>query len=156
MQPYSIACLQNRSHNIKNSFWFLLPWCFYQSSLALGKKPGFHKDWVKTQINEEYLPKVLPIYQKLASSELLSRCVGGLTQSSNEALHSTIWNKCCKENSASRSRVLIAVPSALSEFNVGRLKALKHFRMLMALQQVYRLNIYPSLLIIGEPISERK
>ncbi|GFX32270.1 uncharacterized protein TNCV_1324711 [Trichonephila clavipes] len=50
-------------------------WCFYKSSLACGKKPGFHKDWVKTPINEEYLPKVLPIYQRLASSELLSRCV---------------------------------------------------------------------------------
>ncbi|GFX10177.1 transposable element Tcb2 transposase [Trichonephila clavipes] len=48
-------------------------WCFYQSSLARGKKPGFHKDWVKTPINEEYLPKILPIYQRLASSELLSR-----------------------------------------------------------------------------------
>ncbi|GFS91897.1 uncharacterized protein TNCV_1930771 [Trichonephila clavipes] len=47
-------------------------WCFYQSSLARGKKPGFHKDWVKTPINEEYLPKILPIYQRLVSSELLS------------------------------------------------------------------------------------
>ncbi|GFV69930.1 uncharacterized protein TNCV_1982971 [Trichonephila clavipes] len=100
-------------------------WCFYKSSLARGKKPGFHKDWVKTRINEEYLPKILPIYQRLASSELLSRCVRGLTQNSNEALHSMIWNRCSKENSASRSRVLIAVSSAISEFNVGTLKALK-------------------------------
>ncbi|GFT21988.1 uncharacterized protein TNCV_4022021 [Trichonephila clavipes] len=100
-------------------------WCFYQSSLARGKKPGFHKDWVKTPINEEYLPKILPIYQRSASSELLSRCVRDLTQNSNEALHSMIWNKCSKENSASRSRVLTAVSSAISEFNVGTLKALK-------------------------------
>ncbi|GFW35468.1 uncharacterized protein TNCV_3070961 [Trichonephila clavipes] len=48
-------------------------WCFYKSSLARGKKPDFHKDWVKTPINEEYLPKILPIYQRLTSSELLSR-----------------------------------------------------------------------------------
>ncbi|GFV22827.1 uncharacterized protein TNCV_4962421 [Trichonephila clavipes] len=80
-------------------------WCFYQSSLARGKKPGFHKDWVKTPIDEEYLPKILPIYQRLASSELLSMCVRGLTQNSNEALHSMIWNMCSKENSASMSRV---------------------------------------------------
>ncbi|GFX99647.1 uncharacterized protein TNCV_3053041 [Trichonephila clavipes] len=103
-------------------------WCFNQSSLARGKKPGFHKDWVKTPINEEYLPKILPIYQRLASSELLSRCVRGLTQNSNEALHSMIWNRCPKENSASRSRVLIAVSSAISEFNVGTLKNLKTFQ----------------------------
>ncbi|GFU50996.1 uncharacterized protein TNCV_4461891 [Trichonephila clavipes] len=100
-------------------------WCFYKSSLARDKKPGFHKDWVKTPINEEYLPKILPIYQRIASSELLNRCVRGLTQNSNEALHSMIWNRCSKENSASRSRVLIAVSSAISEFNVGTLKALK-------------------------------
>ncbi|GFU68662.1 uncharacterized protein TNCV_308771 [Trichonephila clavipes] len=100
-------------------------WCFYKSSLARGKKPGFHKDWVKTPINEEYLPKILPIYQRLASSDLLSRCVRGLTQNSNEALHSMIWKRCSKEISASRSRVLIAVSSAISEFNVGTLKALK-------------------------------
>ncbi|GFT76871.1 uncharacterized protein TNCV_4931641 [Trichonephila clavipes] len=95
--------------------------------MARGKKPGFHKDWVKTPINEEYLPEILPIYQRLASSELLSRCVRGLTQNSNEALHSMIWNRCSKENSASSS-VLIAVSSAISEFNVGTLKALKTFQ----------------------------
>ncbi|GFX12432.1 uncharacterized protein TNCV_1036191 [Trichonephila clavipes] len=100
-------------------------WCFYQSSLARGKKPGFHKDWVKTPINEEYVPKILPIYQRLAASELLSRCVRGLTQNSNEALHLMIWNRCSKENSASRNHVPIAVSSAISEFNVGTLKALK-------------------------------
>ncbi|GFX90128.1 uncharacterized protein TNCV_2421121 [Trichonephila clavipes] len=71
-------------------------WCFYQSSLTRGKKPGFHKDWVETPINEEYLPKIFPIYQRLASSELLSRCVRGLTRNSNEALHSMIWNRCSK------------------------------------------------------------
>ncbi|GFX10445.1 uncharacterized protein TNCV_1868401 [Trichonephila clavipes] len=103
-------------------------WYFYQSSLARGNKPGFHKDWVKTPINEEYLPKILPIYQRLVTSELLSRCVIGLTQNSNEALHSMIWKRCSKENSASRSRVLIAVSSAISEFNVGILKALKTFQ----------------------------
>ncbi|GFS91440.1 uncharacterized protein TNCV_4548211 [Trichonephila clavipes] len=103
-------------------------WCFYQLSSARRKKPGFHKDWVKTPINEEYLPKILPIYQRLASSELLSRCVRGLTQNSNKALHSMIWNRCSKENSAFRSRVLIAVSSEISEYNVGTLKALKTFQ----------------------------
>ncbi|GFV80519.1 uncharacterized protein TNCV_2150531 [Trichonephila clavipes] len=78
-------------------------WCFYQSSLPRGKKPGFHKDWVKTPINEKYWPKILPIYQRLASSELLSRCVRGLKLKSNELLHSMIWNRGSKENSASSS-----------------------------------------------------
>ncbi|GBN45283.1 hypothetical protein AVEN_167517-1 [Araneus ventricosus] len=103
-------------------------WCFYQSALARGKKPGAHKDWVKTPINEKHLCKILPIYQWLASTDLLSRCVRGLTQNSNEALHSMIWNKCFKENSASRNRVLIAVSNAISEYNVGTLKTLETFQ----------------------------
>ncbi|GFV63762.1 uncharacterized protein TNCV_2412151 [Trichonephila clavipes] len=36
-----------------------------------------------------------------------------------------LWNRCSKENSASKSPVLIAVSSAISEFNVETLKALK-------------------------------
>lgn len=103
-------------------------WCFFQSALARGKKPGPHKDWVKTPINEEHLIKILPIYQRLATDELLTRCVRGLTQNSNEALHSAIWNKCSKENTASRNRVLIAVSSAVSEYNVGTLKTLETFQ----------------------------
>ncbi|GFW05335.1 uncharacterized protein TNCV_3358541 [Trichonephila clavipes] len=35
-----------------------------------------------------------------------------------------IWNRCSKEDSASSSHVLMAVSSAISEFNVGTLKAL--------------------------------
>ncbi|GFW13471.1 uncharacterized protein TNCV_1209371 [Trichonephila clavipes] len=38
-------------------------WCFYQSAIANGEKPGNHKLNVGTPINERFLPKILPFYQ---------------------------------------------------------------------------------------------
>ncbi|GFX79278.1 uncharacterized protein TNCV_695901 [Trichonephila clavipes] len=74
-----------------------ISWCFYQSAIANGEKPNNHKLNVGTPINEKFLPKILPIYQRLASNELLERCIRCGTQNANESLHSMIWAKCPKE-----------------------------------------------------------
>ncbi|GBL73218.1 hypothetical protein AVEN_159279-1 [Araneus ventricosus] len=68
-------------------------WCFYNSSNSKGMKPGDHKTNVKTPINEKHLSKILPIYQRLASSELLERYLRCHTQDENESLHNMIWSK---------------------------------------------------------------
>lgn len=49
-------------------------WCFYQTSIAKQEKPGSHRLLVRTPITETFLPKILPIYQRLESNELLERC----------------------------------------------------------------------------------
>ncbi|GFW76190.1 uncharacterized protein TNCV_3800251 [Trichonephila clavipes] len=73
-------------------------WCFYQSAMtANGEKANNHKLNVGTPINEKFLTKILPIYQRLASNELLERCIRCGTQNANESLHSMIWAKCPKE-----------------------------------------------------------
>lgn len=100
-------------------------WCFYQAAVASGKKPGLHKELVRTPVKEAHLAKILPIYQRLASDELLERCIRCMTQNSNESLHNVIWSKCSKISSASTKRVYIAVCEAVSEFNVGTLKTLE-------------------------------
>ncbi|GBM80049.1 hypothetical protein AVEN_45035-1 [Araneus ventricosus] len=46
-------------------------WCFHQAAMANGKTPGSHKSHLKTPVNEKFLPKIMPIYQRLASHELL-------------------------------------------------------------------------------------
>ncbi|GFW03003.1 uncharacterized protein TNCV_156231 [Trichonephila clavipes] len=76
---FHFACYRPEETTQKVPFWYRFMLFLPIITLARGKKPGFHKDWVKTPINEEYLPKLLPIYQRLASSKLLSRCVRGLT-----------------------------------------------------------------------------
>ncbi|GFV55643.1 uncharacterized protein TNCV_1821301 [Trichonephila clavipes] len=94
-------------------------WCFYQSAIANGEKPNNHKLNVGTPINEKFLTKILPIYQRLASNELLERCIRCGTQNANESLHSMIWAKCPKEIFVNKRRVKRAVTDSA---NTIRLK----------------------------------
>ncbi|GFW15752.1 uncharacterized protein TNCV_3582501 [Trichonephila clavipes] len=94
-------------------------WCFYQSAIANGEKPNNHKLNVGTPINEKFLTKILPIYQRLASNELLERCIRCGTQNANESLHSMIWAKCPKEIFVNKRRVKRAVTEAVCEYNKG-------------------------------------
>ncbi|GFV65654.1 uncharacterized protein TNCV_1051451 [Trichonephila clavipes] len=103
-------------------------WCFYRRALAKGEKPAPHKLNIGTPINPDYLTKIVPIYQRLASDSLLKGCARCMTQNSNESLHSVIWSKCSKETSAKSRRVNIAVSEAVSEYNFGTLKALKEIQ----------------------------
>ncbi|GFW03935.1 hypothetical protein TNCV_2050511 [Trichonephila clavipes] len=50
-------------------------WCFYRRALAKGEKPAPHKLNIGTPINPDYLTKIVPIYQRLASDSLLKGCV---------------------------------------------------------------------------------
>ncbi|GFX61835.1 uncharacterized protein TNCV_1383331 [Trichonephila clavipes] len=80
-------------------------WCFYRRALAKGEKPAPHKFNIETPINPDYLTKIVPIYQRLASDSLLKGCARCLTQNSNESLHSVTW-----------------------KYNFGTLKALKEIQ----------------------------
>lgn len=100
-------------------------WCFYNSAIANGVKPGPHKLNVGTPINEEFLPKILPIYQRLASSELLERCIRCKTQNANESLHNMIWSRCSKDVFVFKKRVDHSVGEVISEYNKGITYALK-------------------------------
>ncbi|GFS69248.1 uncharacterized protein TNCV_4010811 [Trichonephila clavipes] len=73
-------------------------WCFSQAALARGEVPGPHVKHVKTPLKETHLAKIMPIYQRLASNELLHRCIRCVTQNANESLHSIIWGKMFKRN----------------------------------------------------------
>ncbi|GFW31095.1 uncharacterized protein TNCV_2576771 [Trichonephila clavipes] len=97
-------------------------WCFYQSAIANGEKPNNHKLNVGTPINEKFLPKILPIYQRLASNELLERCIRCGTQNANESLHSMIWAKCPKGFFVNKRRVKRAVTEAVCEYNKGTVR----------------------------------
>ncbi|GFX50211.1 uncharacterized protein TNCV_2782331 [Trichonephila clavipes] len=97
-------------------------WCFFQAVLARGEVPGPHVKHVKTPLKETHLAKIMPTYQRLASNELLQRCIRCVTQNANESLHSIIWGKCSKETSATLRRVTIAVCDAVCEFNFEKIE----------------------------------
>ncbi|GFU24259.1 uncharacterized protein TNCV_3395831 [Trichonephila clavipes] len=73
-------------------------WCFFQAALARGEVPCPHVKHVKSPLKETHLAKIMPIYQRLASNELLQRCIRCVTQNANESLHSIIWGKMFKRN----------------------------------------------------------
>ncbi len=98
-------------------------WCFFQRALAQGKKPKSHKS-MKTTLSPEVVEKILPVYQRLASDEILSRCVAAKTQNSNESLHSCIWRKCPKDIFVSKRRLELGVVAAVREHNLGYVTAL--------------------------------
>ncbi|GFU23184.1 uncharacterized protein TNCV_3516171 [Trichonephila clavipes] len=100
-------------------------WCFYQSAIDNGEKPNNHKLNVGTPINEKFLPKILPIYQRLASNELLERCIRCGIKNANESLqHSMIWAKCPKEIFVNKRRVKRAVTEAVCEYNKGTVRTI--------------------------------
>ncbi|GFW44809.1 uncharacterized protein TNCV_4511231 [Trichonephila clavipes] len=99
-------------------------WCFYQSAIVNGEKPNNHKLNVGTPINEKFLPKILPIYQRLASNELLERCIRCGTQNANERLHSMIWAKCPKEIFVNKRRVKRAVTEAVCEYYKDKVRTI--------------------------------
>ncbi|GFW34639.1 uncharacterized protein TNCV_952671 [Trichonephila clavipes] len=94
-------------------------WWFYLSAISNGEKPSNHKLNVGTPINEKFLPKILPIYQRLAYNELLERCIRCGTQNANESLHSRIWAKRPKEIFVSKRLVKGAVTEAVCEYSKG-------------------------------------
>ena len=99
-------------------------WCFFQAALAQHQVPGPHKKLIHTPLNFEKLHTyLLPVYERLTDVQLLSSCVAGKTQNSNECLHSLIWARCAKDKFVSRRHVLFAVFTAISEFNFGPVAA---------------------------------
>lgn len=94
-------------------------WCFFNRAEAKGEKPGPHTTNLKTPITETVLRHIAPVYQRLASNELLSRCCKCLTQNANESLNSVIWSKCPKVRNVSSRAVEFAVAEAVGEYNFG-------------------------------------
>ncbi|GFW29491.1 uncharacterized protein TNCV_744331 [Trichonephila clavipes] len=59
-------------------------WCFYRRALAKGEKPAPHKFNIGTPINPDYLTKIVPIYQRLASDSLLKGCARSVSEAVSE------------------------------------------------------------------------
>ncbi|GFX34512.1 uncharacterized protein TNCV_3657501 [Trichonephila clavipes] len=103
-----------------------LSWCFFfKRALANEESPESHSV-MKTKLTEEVVAKILPVYQRLASNEILSRCTSGKSQNANESLHNVIWSHCPKESFQSKKRLEISVVTDVSEFNFGSMFTLKH------------------------------
>nr|XP_042913580.1 uncharacterized protein LOC122273614 [Parasteatoda tepidariorum] len=99
-------------------------WCFFQRAIAEGRPIAKHSQ-MKMFLSQAVVEKIMPVYQRLASEEILKRCVAGKTQNRNESLHSCIWRKCPKEVFVSKKRLEIAVFEAVEEYNLGHVRSLQ-------------------------------
>jgi len=91
-------------------------WCSWQRSKALGSlatsehKPAMHEDVFKA---------IQPIYKELSSDDLLSRCLGGYTQNTNESFNAVVWSIAPKSVSSGKTVLDIATDIAIILFNDG-------------------------------------
>ena len=63
--------------------------------------------------------KLLPIFKRLSRSDLLSRCLRGLTQNQNESLNNVLWMKCPKRVFFGKRKLETATTAAVMYWNKG-------------------------------------
>ncbi|GFU72837.1 uncharacterized protein TNCV_2783021 [Trichonephila clavipes] len=68
-------------------------WCYYQRALSCGKKPNEKYKGLSNKV----LNMIKPTYLELCTKELLTKCLHGKTQNSNECLNGVIWQRVPKE-----------------------------------------------------------
>ncbi|XP_077271107.1 uncharacterized protein LOC143902250 [Temnothorax americanus] len=73
----------------------------------------------KKPLPETVFQAIKPIYEDLSRDELLSRCIGGFTQNSNESFNATIWSMAPKSTSSGKTVLDIAGNLAVCIFNDG-------------------------------------
>ncbi|GFW46490.1 uncharacterized protein TNCV_4811771 [Trichonephila clavipes] len=90
-------------------------WCYYQRALSCGKKP---KEKYKG-LSNEVLNMIKPAYLELCTKELLTKCLHGKTQNSNECLNGVIWQRVHKEVSVCLKTLKSGALDAVIQFNDG-------------------------------------
>lgn len=97
-------------------------WCPYQKAVALGTEGSYkHKNNIPPAIMEA----IKPAFKDLSAPDLLERCIGGLTQNSNESINNLIWKINPKTSFSGHKVVKIAAYHAVAVFNDGNKAKLK-------------------------------
>lgn len=104
-------------------------WCKFQRTKAKGEHYD-HNDHF-------HLPKIImteikPIFEDLAKTDLLRKCLHGGTQNQNESLNNIIWSRIPKSTIVLRKTLELGVYEAIACFNKGnivRCEVLKKLRL---------------------------
>ena len=89
-------------------------WCGYQQALR-HNKPFHHKNPLPSSVAEA----IEPTFAALSDKALLSKCMMGLTQNSNKALHCVMWLIAPKHVYHSPQIMHLAAALAIGKFNDG-------------------------------------
>ncbi|GFW79683.1 uncharacterized protein TNCV_4361091 [Trichonephila clavipes] len=98
LQQNVIAALFHCSSSVEKPMHGQCPigkdsWCYYQRALSCGKKPNEKYKG----LSNEVLNTIKPTYLELCTKELLTKCLHGKTQNSNECLNGVIWQRVPEE-----------------------------------------------------------
>ena len=99
-------------------------WCGFQVDEANGTKT--YKSG--GGLNKVVVSHVKPIFENLASDELLRKCLHGLTQNQNESFNGTVWNRVPKETYVDLRQFEIGIYDAISNFNMGNVSIVNTFK----------------------------
>ncbi|CAF4415905.1 unnamed protein product [Didymodactylos carnosus] len=100
-------------------------WCSYKRDQATNGNEDERKD--KHRLDPVFLDLLQKRIEDLTSKELLSRCLRGPTQNSNESLNSVVWSILSKSNNHGFSSIQGAAAAASIYFNGGRASLLEFF-----------------------------
>lgn len=91
-------------------------WCTWQKAKARNELAQYKH---KPAFNQLVFDAVKPIYEDLSNDELLSRCLGGYTQNSNESYNAIVWSMAPKTIQSGKTIVDIAADIAACNYNDG-------------------------------------
>ena len=94
-------------------------WCWYRKAEEKGETPDSHKLHARNFLAKHIGEKLLPVYHRMTSDNLITRMQHGGTQNANECLNSVIWSRCPKTVFVGKSRVDAAASMAICTFNEG-------------------------------------
>ncbi|GFW95748.1 uncharacterized protein TNCV_19791 [Trichonephila clavipes] len=89
--------------------------CYYQRTLSCGKKTNEKYKG----LSNEVLNTIKPTYLELCTKELLTKCLHGKTQNSNECLNGVIWQRVPKEVFVCLKTLKCGALDAVIQFNDG-------------------------------------
>lgn len=91
-------------------------WCTWQKAKATNTLDSYRHE---KPLKMEVFSAIKPIYEELSNDDLLTRCLGGFTQNSNESFNSTVWSLAPKSTSNGKVVLEIAADIAVCIFNNG-------------------------------------
>ncbi|GFX83888.1 uncharacterized protein TNCV_4885061 [Trichonephila clavipes] len=116
-------------------------WCYYQRALSCGKKPNEKYKG----LSNEVLNTIKPTYLELCTKELLTKCLHGKTQSSNECLNGVIWQRVPKEVFVCLKILKSGALDAVIQFNDGYKGCVEIFKKLNITPRYFTLKAYKHL-----------
>lgn len=118
---HSVSTDEKPLHNMCS-----IEWCKYLKSEAAGTINDYNHT---KPIDKAVMKAIKPVYENLAHSRLLLKCLHGKTQNVNESFNNVIWSRVPKNTFVGRRALEFGVFDAVLTFNrgnVGRIAVLEH------------------------------